>query len=148
MHNEGALAVEMKEQQLVLYKPRIIRRSKDGSVTEISAAPDVNTAAEESPEADSENENQPADTESVSTREPETTQQTDLFDTADEEDKPKRKVKRRTAVARPEPIVLEAAPPAQPDPETLEERFRRLVIRLGTDRAKAAVIAVEKRSVR
>jgi len=139
--------VEMKEQQLVLYKPRIIRRSKDGSVTEISAAPDVNTAAEETPEADSENENQPADTESVSTREPESTQQTDLFDTSDD-DKPKRKVKRRTAVARPEPIVIEAAPPTQPDPETLEERFRRLVIRLGTDRAKAAVIAVEKRSVR
>jgi hypothetical protein len=147
LHNEGALAVEMKEQQLVLYKPRIIRRSKDGSVTEISAAPDVNTAAEETPEADSENENQPADTELVSTREPEGTQQTDLFDTSDD-DKPKRKVKRRTAVARPEPIVIEAAPPTQPDPETLEERFRRLVIRLGTDRAKAAVSAVEKRSVR
>lgn len=139
--------MEMKEQQLVLYKPRIIRRSKDGSVTEISAAPDVNTAAEETPEADSENENQPADTELVSTREPEGTQQTDLFDTSDD-DKPKRKVKRRTAVARPEPIVIEAAPPTQPDPETLEERFRRLVIRLGTDRAKAAVSAVEKRSVR
>jgi hypothetical protein len=147
LHNEGALAVEMKEQQLVLYKPRIIRRSKDGSVTEISAAPDVNAAAEETPEADSENENQPADTESVSTREPESTQQTDLFDTSDD-DKPKRKVKRRTAVARPEPIVIEAAPPTQPDSETLEERFRRLVIRLGTDRAKAAVSAVEKRSVR